>query len=105
MKAFVVLLLIITTFPPLVFAGEIYGRIRSGKEDIDPGVRIEVEQNGNVYSTVTRKYGAYRIYIPKTGKVTLKLYLGKPPFTTTVYSFDKPARYDFTLENNILKMK
>jgi hypothetical protein len=105
MNAFIVLLVIIAIFPALVFAGEIYGHIRSGIDDITAGARIEVEQSGNVYSTITRKYGAYRIYVPTTGKAIFKLYVGNSSFITTIYSFERPARYDFTLEDNILRMK
>jgi hypothetical protein len=105
MKVYVLLLLIITISPSLVFPGEIYGRIRRGKEYLSSGVRIEVEHGGNTYSAVTENYGSYRLYVPVTGKVTFKLYTNQSPLTTTIYSFEKSTRYDFTLEGDVLKMK
>jgi hypothetical protein len=78
-----------------------------GKDYIEPGIRIEAEYNGTTYSTVSEIYGSYRLYVPGSGKVKFTLYMKNilPPPTAIIYSFDRPARYDFVLEGNDLKMK
>jgi hypothetical protein len=105
MTVFLLWLLFLILLPSFATSGEIYGRIQMGKGYIAPGTKIEVESNGTIYSTETVSQGSYRLYIPHTGKVTLKLYTKRTPLVVKIYSFDKPTRYDFTVESDSVKIK
>lgn len=107
MRAMARLLLFFVCLPSFALAGEIYGRIKVGKDYIEQGIKVEVEYNGGQKYTLTETFGSYRLYVPEKGKFIFRLYKDKDrePATITLYSFDKPARYDLVFDGNALVVK
>jgi len=111
MKASITLILLIILFPSFAYSGEIYGCIKKENKFIREGVKIEItpESKTKPYSANTDGYGTYRLYVPETGKCTLRMtYKEQPVYFINingekeqdflVYSYEGSVQYNFSIE-------
>lgn len=99
MKVWLILVLL-GLVPELTLAGEIRGAVMHGGKSVGPGVAIEVHCADHVYSTVTDKYGSYRLFLPETGTCQLQVKYQNQAPSRDIVSFDDSTRYDLILEKD-----
>lgn len=99
MKAWLIVTLI-AVIPALAVAGEIRGAVMHGGKPLGPGIEIEVHCADHVYSTVTDKYGSYRLFLPDSGTCQLTVKYQNQTPSREIVSFDDSTRYDLTLEKD-----
>jgi len=94
------------------FAGRVYGDIKLDGKPVpanlpvkislappDSGAADEVTPAPAVIdSTVTDKFGSYKLAVKPTGKCILSLLYEKQTLALEVFSYKEPARYDLILE-------
>jgi hypothetical protein len=79
-------------------AGEIFGSISSGGKAVEESLKVDISIGEKTYSTVTDKFGAFRLVVKEKGKCTITVhYKGQTPSFKLV-SYDKATRYDLILE-------
>lgn len=99
MKSVTAVLMLMTLFPALACAGEIYGGVQPAK----PGIEININCSGRNQNAYTDQYGSYRTYVPEGGKCTLKVrYDGNWTDEIDVNLSDRPVRYDLVAEGSHL---
>jgi hypothetical protein len=81
-----------------VTAGELYGTIADGGKPLAPGVKVEISAPDTAYSTVTDKFGSYRLFVKEKGKCTLTVSVRDQSPSVGLVSYDKSTRYDWILE-------
>ncbi|MBA2252163.1 MAG: hypothetical protein H0W13_05590 [Nitrospirales bacterium] len=94
------ILLLLGLVPELALAGEIRGAVLHGGKSVGQGVDIEVRCGTNLYSTVTDKYGSYRLFLPENGTCRLQIKYQSQTPSREIVSFDDSTRYDLTLEKD-----
>jgi hypothetical protein len=99
MKVWLILVLL-GLVPELALAGEIRGTVMHGGKSVGPGINIEVHCVDKIYSTVTDKYGSYRLFLPETGTCRLQVTYQTQAPSRDIVSFDDSTRYDLTLEKD-----
>jgi hypothetical protein len=99
MKVWLILVLL-GLVPELALAGEIRGAVMHGEKSVGQGVDIEVHCADHVYSTVTDKYGSYRLFLPENGTCQLQVKYQNQTPSREIVSFDDSTRYDLTLEKD-----
>jgi hypothetical protein len=81
------------------FAGELFGTIEFGDKTVGEGVRLELlSANKEIFTCVTDKFGAYRLFVKENGKCTLTIYFKDQSPSVVLFSYDKSTRYDWVLE-------
>jgi hypothetical protein len=98
MKFTGIVLLVLVLASPVVIAGEVFGTITDGSKPVPAGVMVEIARSGKVDTTVTDKFGSYRIVLKEKGKCTLTVHMKDQSATQELFSYDKSTRYDWILE-------
>jgi len=82
-----------------VSAGEIYGKIRVGNQSIGPNVTVVIKHHSTSkdYSANTDKYGRFSIFVPGTGRCTLKILGGENPLEISVNSYKTSSECNLTV--------
>lgn len=93
-------LMLLGLVPELALAGEIRGAVTHDGKSVGPDVSIEVRCADHVYSTVTDKYGSYRLFLPESGNCQLQVTYQHQTPSREIVSFDDSTRYDLTLEKD-----
>lgn len=97
MKSLSFLVLLLSLAVSTSLAGELFGTISEGNKPVNAGVKVEITAGEKTYSTVTDKFGAYRIFVKEKGKCTMTVHYNDQKPTFGVASFDKSTRYDLVL--------
>ena len=79
-------------------AGEIYGTITDSGKPVPAGVKIEVAIAGKVFTGETDKFGTYHVQASDKGKGALTAYYKDQTPVGEIFSYDRPTRYDWTVE-------
>ncbi len=77
--------------------GEIYGTLRMAKQPL-AGVPITIASAAATVVDTTDKFGAYRLFVKESGKVTLTVRYKDQSPTLTINSGGDPVRYRLVLE-------
>ncbi|MBI4528839.1 MAG: carboxypeptidase regulatory-like domain-containing protein [Deltaproteobacteria bacterium] len=97
MRALMVLLVLVVMGSESALAAQIYGSLVQNGKPV-PGIEVYVVDCAGCQAK-TDAYGSYRIYIPTSGKFTLKVRYGSGELSHLIYSYNNPVRYDFELVN------
>ena len=79
-------------------AGEIYGAIMDSGKPVPAGVKVEVAIAGKIYSGETDKFGTYHVQASDKGKGTLTANYKDQKPAAEIFSYERPTRYDWTVE-------
>src|SRR5262245_29191914 len=88
-------------FTSSAFAGKIFGDINSGGKPLPAGVKVKVTRPGSTAvadSTVTDKFGSYKLMVKEEGKSTLTVVYENKPIDLAVFSNKEATRYDLVVE-------
>jgi hypothetical protein len=92
---------VLAALPTGASAGRIFGDISLDGKPVAAGVKVKVTRPGSsavADSTVTDKFGSYKLTVKEEGKaVLIVLYDGKP-LDLAVFSNKEAARYDLVVE-------
>ena len=99
------LLFLMLAAPP-AFAGKIFGDIKMNGKPLADSVRVkitaplaaEAKSGAAVDSTMTDKFGSYRLNVKEEGRCILTVVFEKQPVDLTVFSYKEATRYDLILE-------
>jgi hypothetical protein len=91
-------LLIISFVTSVAVAGEIYGTIVDAGKPLPAGVRVSVTIADKSFTADTDKFGSYHVFATGKGKGTLTVDYKGQKLAAEVFSYDKPTRYDWTVE-------
>jgi len=101
----VALVLCICLMASSALAGRLLGDIRLDGKPVAEGLRIRLATTAKpgaapavVDSTVTDKFGSYKLMAKDEGKYLLTLVFEKQPVSLEVYAYKEPTRYDLVLE-------
>ena len=108
----VLLALSVCLAPSNAFAGRIFGDIKMDGKPVPAGIKLKialappVDAPGAgpkpapivVDSTVTDKFGSYKLAVKPAGKCILSLAYEKQVLTLEVFSYKEATRYDLVLE-------
>jgi hypothetical protein len=100
-----VLLLVLLAAPP-AFAGKIFGDIKLNGKPLADSVRVritvplaaEAKTAAIADSTMTDKFGSYRLNVKEEGRCILTVVYEKQPLELTVFSYKEATRYDLIVE-------
>ena len=89
MKIFIFSVILLFLIPVVTEAGVIQGKITKGGKSIGANVKVEIKhiKANKTYRTKTNKFGAYRLFIPETGKCLLTIRGKKHNPSISVNSF------------------
>ena len=82
-------------------AGKIFGDISIDGKPVAAGVKVKVTKPGaaaTADTTVTDKFGSYKLVVKEEGKSTLTVYYEKSALEIPVFSTKEPARFDLVVE-------
>ncbi len=82
----------------LGLAGEIYGTIEEDGKPIPAGIKVEVVVASKSFSCETDKFGTYHVFASEKGKGALTAHYKNHKLSADVFSYEKAARYDWTVE-------
>ena len=99
------LLLVLLAAAP-AFAGRIFGDIKLDGKPLPAGVHVQITQPlaaeaktaAIADTTVTDKFGSYKLNVKAEGKCILTVVYEKQPVELTVFSYKEATRYDLILE-------
>jgi hypothetical protein len=99
------LLLVLLAAPP-AFAGRIFGDIKMDGKPLPESVRVRITQPlaaeaktaAVADSTLTDKFGSYKLNVKTEGKCILTVVYEKQTIELTVFSYKEATRYDLILE-------
>ena len=92
---------VLAAVPTGAFAGRIFGDISLGGKPVPAGVKVKVTRPGSsavADSTVTDKFGSYKLTVKEEGKAVLTVYYESKPLDLAVFSNKEAARYDLVVE-------
>ncbi len=110
-----ILIILAITMLPLsqLFAGRIFGDIKIADKPIAEGVKVTISaplkaaEAGKPAPTpvvadtsLTDKFGAYRLNVKEEGKCVLTVHIDKQAPTLEVFSYANATRYDLVLEKD-----
>ena len=100
----IVMALALLSWSAGAWAGEIYGVLTEAGRPV-ANAEVEVQLQGQSFSTRTDARGSYRVVVPKSGKakLTVKAAAGAP--SIEVFSSDRSLRYDLMLVAGELKRR
>lgn len=89
-------------------AGRIFGDIKMNGKPLPDSVRVKVtvplaaeaKTGATADSTLTDKFGAYKLNVKEEGRCLLTLIYEKQPVELTVFSYKEATRYDLILERS-----
>lgn len=90
-------LVMIIFFAGTVFAGQIFGRVENAGRAVSDA-QVEIVCGNNTSSVRTDRNGSYRINVATTGRCTIKVTSNNISYSSSVYSYSNPVRYDFELQ-------
>lgn len=92
--------LLIVAVPFAAAAGEIYGTAKQA-----PNLQIKVVCGDQSMIVFTDARGYYRLYVPRQGECQLSVRRGSGAWSEplSIYSTERPARYDFQINGNRLE--
>jgi len=79
-------------------AGRIFGDIKTDGKPVPEGLQVKITAPGGADSTVTDKFGSYKLMAKGEGKCTLTLVSANQPVSLDVFSYKEATRYDLILE-------
>ena len=82
-------------------AGKIFGDITLDGKPVAAGIKIKVTRPGATAvadTTVTDKFGSYKLLVKDEGKTTLTVLFEKQPLELAVFSNKEATRYDLVIE-------
>jgi len=82
-------------------AGKIFGDINLGGKPLAAGVKVRVTRPGVsaiADSTVTDKFGSYKLLVKEEGKSVLTIVYEGKPLDLSVFSNKEATRYDLVVE-------
>jgi hypothetical protein len=99
-------LLLVSLVAPQAFAGRIFGDIKMNGKPIADSVRVritaplaaEAKTGPTADSTLTDKFGSYKLNVKQEGRCILTVVFEKQPVELTVFSYKEATRYDLILE-------
>ena len=92
---------VLAALPSGANAGRIFGDISFGGKPIPAGVKIKVTRPGSsavADSTVTDKFGSYKLTVKEEGKAMLTVHYDSKPLDLAVFSNKEATRYDLVVE-------
>jgi hypothetical protein len=104
MRSFVVVIASIVALCLLssgALAGKIFGDITVDGKPIAAGVKVKVTHPGAsavADTTVTDKFGSYKLLVKEEGKTTLTVLYEKQALELAVFSNKEATRYDLVVE-------
>jgi hypothetical protein len=93
--------LLMVAIPFAAVAGEIYGTANTQGSNLE----VRVVCGDQSQNTFTDQRGSYRLYIPRQGECKLSVRRGSGNWSEplTIYSSERPARYDFLIKGDRLE--
>ena len=92
-------LLVVVSSPAI--AGKIFGDISMGGKPVAAGIKVQITRPGATAiadTTVTDKFGSYKLVVKEEGKSTLRLLYEGKPLELAVFSNKEATRYDLVVE-------
>jgi len=92
---------VLVALPTSANAGRIFGDISVDGKPVPAGVKIKVTRPGSsavADSTVTDKFGSYKLTVKEEGKAVLTVLYNSKPLDLAVFSNKEAARYDLVVE-------
>jgi len=92
---------VLATVPAGAHAGRIFGDISLGGKPVAAGVKVKVTRPGSsavADSTVTDKFGSYKLTVKEEGKAVLTVFYESKPLDLAVFSNKEASRYDLVVE-------
>jgi hypothetical protein len=101
MRKTIVATLLMVALPSAAAAGEIFGTAAPNVANLE----VRVVCGDQSLNTFTDARGSYRLYVPRSAecKLTVRRGPGNWSEPLTIYSSDKPGRYDFQIKGNRLE--
>jgi len=89
-------------------AGRIFGDIKMNGKPLPDSVRVkitvplaaEAKTGATADSTMTDKFGSYKLNVKDDGRCLLTVIYDKQPVELTVFSYKEATRYDLILERS-----
>jgi hypothetical protein len=105
-RAFLAILLFLLLAAPQAFAGRIFGDIKLNGKPLADSVRVritvplaaEAKTGAIADSTLTDKFGSFKLSVKEEGRCLLTVVYEKQPVEMTVFSYKEATRYDLILE-------
>lgn len=105
-RAVIPALLLALLAAPQASAGRIFGDIRMNDKPVPDSIRVritvplaaEAKTGAVADSTLTDKFGSYKLNVKDDGRCILTLVFEKQPVELTVFSYKQAMRYDLILE-------
>jgi hypothetical protein len=104
MRSFVIVIAAIaavSAFSTGAFAGKIFGDITLDGKPVAAGIKIKITHPGTsavADTTVTDKFGSYKLLVKEEGKTMLTVLFEKQPLGLAVFSNKEATRYDLVVE-------
>ena len=101
MRSIALVILSISLYATNASAGKLFGDISFGGKPVAAGVRVTVSLPGDppaVDTTVTDKFGSYKLFVKGEGKATLKVLYGGKALELPIFSNKEATRYDLVVE-------
>ncbi len=101
MRAALLVLAVALVTATSAYAGKIFGDISIDGKPVAAGVKVKVTKPGaaaTADTTVTDKFGSYKLLVKEEGKSTLTVYYEKSALEIFVFSTKEPARFDLVVE-------
>lgn len=96
MRFFSTFVLALLVFPGVALGGQVHGKLKEAGRAVAKGTDVSV-LCANEYHTKTDRFGSYRVYVPETGRCTLRVKRDGRSGEYTIRSYKDPVRYDFDL--------
>lgn len=96
-----VLMAALVVFSSEAIAGKIFGDISMDGKPVAAGIKVRITRPGATAiadTTVTDKFGSYKLLVKEEGKSTLTLLYEGKPLELTVFSNKEATRYDLVVE-------
>ena len=92
---------VLGALPTAAHAGKIFGDISLGGKPVAAGIKVKVTRPGVgavADSTVTDKFGSYKLMVKEEGKAVLTVLYENKPLELAVFSNKEATRYDLVVE-------
>ena len=92
---------VMVSFSTSASAGRIFGDISVDGKPLPAGIKVKVTRPGGTAiadTSVTDKFGSYKLLVKEEGKAVLTLLYQKTPLELAVFSTKEAARYDLVVE-------
>ena len=90
--------LIFALTPAVAAAGQVYGQITENNRPVSKAGPITLKCDGVTSNEAyTDRYGAYKVYLRKSGRCQIIFVFGGKPLTHPVQSYSNPVRFNFRM--------